>query len=85
MQIKQLLSDSALGMIGGYVGTKVMEPVSMKLYELEPEAERKPGGPGAARSSLRASPLGRRPPSSGVSSLPSRWSKQGWVFTLDWA
>ncbi len=27
-------------MIGGYVGTKVMEPVSMKLYELEPEAER---------------------------------------------
>jgi len=40
MQIKQLLSDSALGMIGGYVGTKVMEPVSMKLYELEPEADR---------------------------------------------
>jgi hypothetical protein len=40
MHITHLLSDSALGLIGGYVGTKVMEPVSMKLYELEPEAER---------------------------------------------
>ena len=27
-------------MIGGYVGTQVMERVSMKLYELEPEEER---------------------------------------------
>jgi len=34
------------------VGTKVMEPVSMKLYELEPEADRKPGGPGAERRLL---------------------------------
>src|SRR5258708_13121015 len=52
MQIKQLLSDIAIGMIGGYVGTKVMEPVSMKLYELEPEADRQPGGPGAERPLL---------------------------------
>jgi len=52
MQIKQLLSDIAIGMIGGYVGTKVMEPVSMKLYELEPEADRQPGGPGAERRLL---------------------------------
>ena len=35
MHVTHLLSDSALGLIGGYVGTKVMEPVSMKLYELE--------------------------------------------------
>src|SRR5215207_2563236 len=28
-------------MIGGYVGTKVMEQVSMKLYELEPEEDRR--------------------------------------------
>ncbi len=84
MQVTHLLSDSALGLIGGYAGTKVMEPVSMKLYELESEADRKPGGPGAARSSLRASPLGRRPPSLGSSELPSGWSRQGWVFTLDW-
>lgn len=53
MQVKQIIADVGVGLIGGYVGTKVMEPVSMKLYELEPEAERKPGGPGAARSSLR--------------------------------
>jgi len=51
MRIKQLLSDIAIGMIGGYVGTKAMEPVSMKLYELEPEADRqqedrvRPGSP----------------------------------------
>ena len=85
MQVTHLLSESVLGLIGGSVGTKVMEKVAMKLYELEPEADRKPGVPGAARSSLRASPLGRRPPSLGASSLPSRWSKQGWVFTRDWA
>ena len=29
MQIKQLLSDIAIGVIGGYVGTKVMEPVAI--------------------------------------------------------
>ena len=28
-------------MIGGYVGTKVMEPVSMKLYEPESEKDRR--------------------------------------------
>ena len=28
-------------MIGGYVGTQVMEPVSMKLYELESEEDRR--------------------------------------------
>jgi len=52
MHITQLLADSALGLISGSVGTKVMELVAMKLYELEPEADRKPGGPGATRSSL---------------------------------
>jgi uncharacterized membrane protein YagU involved in acid resistance len=30
----------ALGLISGYVGTKLMEPVSMKLYELESDADR---------------------------------------------
>ncbi len=41
MLLRELVSDVATGMIGGYVGTKVMEPVSMKLYELEPEEDRK--------------------------------------------
>ncbi len=37
----QLAADVALGLIGGYVGTKVMEPVSMKLYEWESEEDRR--------------------------------------------
>ncbi len=36
-----MFSDVGSGMIGGYVGTKVMEPVSMKLYELESEEDRR--------------------------------------------
>jgi hypothetical protein len=39
--IRQLVSDVGIGMIGGYVGTKVMERASMKLYELESEEDRK--------------------------------------------
>jgi hypothetical protein len=39
--MRQLVSDVGIGMIGGYVGTKVMERVSMKLYELESEEARK--------------------------------------------
>lgn len=41
MRIRELVSDVGVGMIGGYVGTKVMEPVSMKLYELKPEEDRR--------------------------------------------
>jgi len=57
MHITQLLADSALRLISGSVGTKVMKPVAMKLYELEPEAERqqedrvRPGPPYAHRRS----------------------------------
>lgn len=41
MRIRKAISDIGTGMIGGYVGTKVMEQASMKLYELEPEEDRK--------------------------------------------
>jgi hypothetical protein len=41
MQIREAISDIGIGMIGGYVGTKIMERVSMKLYELESEEDRK--------------------------------------------
>ncbi len=41
MQVKELISDVGVGMIGGYVGTQVMERVSMKLYEWEPEEARR--------------------------------------------
>ncbi len=41
MQVKELISDVGVGMIGGYVGTQVMERVAMKLYELESEEARR--------------------------------------------
>jgi hypothetical protein len=43
--------DLAVGALAGYLGTKAMEPVSTKLYELESEADRaredaaRPGAP----------------------------------------
>jgi hypothetical protein len=40
VKMRELVSDIGTGMIGGYVGTQVMERVSMKLYELEPEEDR---------------------------------------------
>src|SRR5579885_3508583 len=40
MQIKRTIASIGIGMISGYVGTKVMGPVSMKLYEMEPEKDR---------------------------------------------
>ena len=33
-------AEIGAALIGGYVGTKVMEPVSEKLYQLEPAADR---------------------------------------------
>ncbi len=41
MKVRRLASDIGIGLIGGYVGTKVMEPVSMKLYELESKEARR--------------------------------------------
>lgn len=41
MQIREVISDVGIGLIGGYVGTQVMERASMKLYELESEEDRK--------------------------------------------
>ena len=40
VRTKAIISDAAVGLVSGYAGTKVMEPVSMKLYELEAEADR---------------------------------------------
>jgi uncharacterized membrane protein YagU involved in acid resistance len=51
MQTKGIIAEIGAGLIGGYVGTKVMEPVEIKLYALESEAARKqedavrPGSP----------------------------------------
>lgn len=40
MKLLPLLEDLAVSAVAGYVGTKAMEPVGMKLYELESEADR---------------------------------------------
>lgn len=41
MNIQEMLMDLGVGLVGGFVGTKVMEPVQMTLYEWEPEQARK--------------------------------------------
>jgi glutamate synthase domain-containing protein 3 len=57
-------SDVGVGMIGGYVGTQLMERVSMKLYELESEEDRereeavRPGPPFYAAAKKTAEALG---------------------------
>lgn len=51
MRTKDVVSGAAAGVIGGYVGTKVMNPVTTKLQELAPEADKErekavsPGSP----------------------------------------
>ena len=41
MRTETVIADIGLGLIAGYVGTKVMEMVSMKLYERESEEARR--------------------------------------------
>lgn len=41
METKELIKDAALSVIGGYAGTRVMEPVAMKLYKMGSEGARK--------------------------------------------
>lgn len=38
---RTLMTDLALAPVAGYVGTKLMEPVGAKLYELGPEQDRR--------------------------------------------
>ena len=65
MKLPRLMTDAALTAVAGYVGTKVMEPVSMKLYELEPAAARnkedaiRPGPPPRVAAQKIAEVLGR--------------------------
>ena len=51
MRTRNVVSGAAAGVIGGYVGTRVMNPVTTKLQELAPEADKErekavsPGSP----------------------------------------
>ncbi|WP_406690322.1 DUF1440 domain-containing protein [Saccharopolyspora sp. ID03-671] len=59
-----LIEDLALGAAAGYLATKAMEPVSMKLYQWEPEAARaredavRPGPPFQIAAQKTANLLG---------------------------
>lgn len=72
MQAETLIADVGLGLIGGYVGTKVMEPVAMQLYAWESAEDRqredavRPGPPPTR------SPRARRRAYSGSVSRTSR-------------
>ncbi len=64
MPLQALVADLGVGLISGYVGTKVMEPVGSKLYELESEADRqqedqvRPGPPYQIAAQKTAALLG---------------------------
>lgn len=51
MRWHTLIADVGVGLLAGYAGTKVLEPVSVKLYEWESDADRqqedavRPGSP----------------------------------------
>ncbi len=51
MRWHTLIADVGVGLIAGYAGTKVMKPVSVKMYEWESDADRqqedavRPGSP----------------------------------------
>lgn len=61
-----VLTDLALAPLAGYVGTKLMEPVSAKLYQLESQTDReredaaRPGAPYALAADKTADLLGLR-------------------------
>jgi hypothetical protein len=40
VKVRRLVTDLVLSAAAGYLGTKAMEPVSMKLYQLEPAQAR---------------------------------------------
>jgi len=60
-----VLADIGIGLISGYVGTKLMEPVGVKLYELESETDRqqedrvRPGPPYQIAAERTAKLVGR--------------------------
>ena len=65
MTLKEAALDAGIGLLAGFVGTKVMEPVSMKLYDMESEEDRqqedavRPGPPYKIAARKTADLLGR--------------------------
>lgn len=93
MRLEEAISDVGIGLISGYVGTRVMEPVSMKLYELESEEDRRredevrPGSPFeiAARKTTQAVGLQLEDPQLQMAGMAFHYGLgMGWgpVYTL---
>ncbi len=74
-----VLGDLALAPVAGYLATKVMEPVSSKLYELESEADR--AREDAARPGARVGPVAAAGLSAG---LVGAWSRRTAWQTVEW-
>jgi hypothetical protein len=66
MSRRQVVTDLALSPVAGYLANKAMEPVSMKLYELESDADRqredavRPGPPYRIAAEKAAGLVGRQ-------------------------
>ena len=81
--LADVTEDLAVAALAGYLATKAMEPVSMRLYELDSERDRqredavRPGPPYeiAAR---------RSPPAPGWSCTASPCSVRPWPCTTGW-
>ena len=64
MQTRDVVSGAAAGVIGGYVGTRVMNPVTTRLYEMAPEQDKQrekavsPGSPYKIGAKKAADALG---------------------------
>jgi uncharacterized membrane protein YagU involved in acid resistance len=66
MQVRNAIADIGVGLLAGFAGTKLMEPVSMKLYEWEPDEARRqedavrPGPPYQVAADKLSEQLGLR-------------------------
>jgi hypothetical protein len=85
MRQEEAISAAGLGLISGYVGMLVMEPVSMKLYEVESEVDRRredevrPGAPYEIATKKLAEAIGLQLEEKQVQTIGMSW---GVAYTL---
>ena len=83
MQLRDAVADTGTGLVAGFVGTKVMEPVAMKLYEWEPDEARqqedvvRPGPPYQVAANKVADRLG-------LDRATPKGRRWGWASTTAW-
>ncbi len=83
MKVRRLVTDLVLSAAAGYLGTKAMEPVSMKLYQLKPAQARaredavRPGPPYRLAAEKLTKVLG-------LELNENQLNRLSLVFTTDW-